>query len=239
MNHDKLVYDRKAAPNTLDIWDILLDTSKIFSELTEVTDTELEGLGVEDVKEFREDWQMNSADKLSELLESVNGEPYTVVNDNTSNYEEQLDNCMDYSIIHKTSESDFFWSNGVYVTCAVNGGGDPRGGYGDNKVYRTHSLGDEMMYDFVIGWAVYETDKLIGNTPNTPYFLTALKDYELLSTEALQEYEVGYHSHPTYRLEEDFEYITYVGDGTFMGVQKDPNSPNGYNRIYVMYPEAR
>lgn len=125
--------------------------------------------------------------------------------DNVYNHENDFSKVFQFQVFYPEGENDYIWANDVYVAVEVHSGqGDVRGGYGPVRLYKADSLGDSGFFDWRLDW--YVTDSGTGEP-----------------VDGYEEYEAGYSSNPTYRLEEDLQgAVSFIPEKKcFVGTYKD------------------
>jgi hypothetical protein len=99
------------------------------------------------------DYVTQHEEQVLAWLEELTGVPYEQVHrDNTYNYEQDLDSSLLWSVFAPVDCSDWIWAHDVFVAVAIHQGGDVRGNYGPDRLYRVDSLGETGFLDVVLSW---------------------------------------------------------------------------------------
>jgi len=91
--------------------------------------------------------------QVLDYLEELTGQPYEhVYRDNTYNHEQDLDSSILWSVFAPVGCSDWLWANDVFVSVAIHIGGDVRGNYGPDRLYRVDSIAETGFLQVTLGW---------------------------------------------------------------------------------------
>lgn len=78
---------------------------------------------------------------------------------NVYNDENDFSNVFQYVVYYPAEADDWDSSDNVYVAVEPHLGGDPRGNYGDIRLYGpVNSLCDTYFFDWCVGWSLFDTD---------------------------------------------------------------------------------
>lgn len=99
------------------------------------------------------DYVTQHEEAVLEYLEELTGVPYEQVHrDNTYNYEQDLDSSLLWSVFAPVDCSDWIWAHDVFVAVAIHQGGDVRGNYGPDQLYRVDCIAETGFLDVVLSW---------------------------------------------------------------------------------------
>lgn len=99
------------------------------------------------------DYVTQHESRVLEYLEGLTGVEYEhAYRGNTYNGEQDLDSSILWSVFAPVGCSDWLWAQDVFVAVAIHQGGDVRGNYGPDRLYRVDSIAETGFLDVVLSW---------------------------------------------------------------------------------------
>ena len=99
------------------------------------------------------DYVTQHEDEVLAFLKDLTGREYeAVITDNTYNHEQDLDASILWTAFARVDRSDWLWAEDVFVAVAIHQGGDVRGNYGPDSLYRVDSIAESGFLDVMLSW---------------------------------------------------------------------------------------
>jgi hypothetical protein len=128
-------------------------------------------------------WLMQCVNTIKGMIEDHEGREYRVTEvQNTYNSENDFSDDFQFAVFYPADASDWVYADDVYVAVEPHLGGDPRGNYGNIRIYKSGDLVDGGFFDWCLGWTVNYID-------------------DGASVPEVERFSIGYASYPFAELE--------------------------------------